>query len=161
MTFYLIIRGPLGVGKSTISKQLAKDLGAEYISIDKILSEHDLAHSDGKCIPEKNFIKANELVLSKVKNFLNKGIPVIFDGNFYHYESINHLIENLEGQHYVFTLDAPLDVCIARDKERGETHGAVAATAVHNLVSEVRYGQTIETENKTINEIVAEIKKFL
>jgi shikimate kinase len=34
MEYFVIIRGPLGVGKTTIAKRLAKQLNAKYISID-------------------------------------------------------------------------------------------------------------------------------
>jgi shikimate kinase len=42
MSFWVIIRGPLGCGKSTISKELAKKINAKYFSIDKILKENNL-----------------------------------------------------------------------------------------------------------------------
>ena len=36
MEYYIIIRGPLGCGKSTISKALAKRLKAEHFAVDRI-----------------------------------------------------------------------------------------------------------------------------
>ena len=42
MSYYIIIRGPLGCGKSTISSLLAKKLDAEHISVDIILEENNL-----------------------------------------------------------------------------------------------------------------------
>jgi len=36
MSYYVIIRGPLGVGKTTISRSLAKSIGAMVVSIDQI-----------------------------------------------------------------------------------------------------------------------------
>ena len=35
----ILIRGPLGIGKTTIAKLLAKKLGAERFHIDKVLEE--------------------------------------------------------------------------------------------------------------------------
>ncbi len=42
MSFYIIIRGPLGCGKSTIAKALSKKLNAKYFAIDKILEENNV-----------------------------------------------------------------------------------------------------------------------
>ena len=33
----IIIRGPLGVGKSTVAKAIAKKIGGAYISVDEVL----------------------------------------------------------------------------------------------------------------------------
>lgn len=157
MNYYIIIRGPLGVGKSTIAKALAKKLNAEHISIDKVLEENKLDKVKVKCIPLKNFIKANEIVLSKAKKYLDKKKIVIFDGCFYHKEQIKHLIRNLKYKYLVFTLKAKLEVCIKRDSKRKIKYGKEAAKAVHNLVSQFDYGTIINTENKSINEVVNEI----
>ncbi len=160
MTFYIIIRGPLGVGKTSISKRIAKELNAEYISIDKVLSENKLDQVEND-IPEKNFIKANEIILPKVQEMLSKGKPIVFDGNFYFYTQISHLIENLEGRYYIFTLDASIGTCIRRDAQREKPCGEDAAKAVYSLVTRVNYGQKISTENKSIEQIVEEIKNQL
>jgi len=134
MTYYIIIRGPLGIGKTTIAKKLAKEINAEHISIDKILEENGLDKINNDYIPE-DFIKANEIVLPKVKQELAKG--------------------------YVFNLKAPLKTCIARDKARKRVYGEDAARAVYKLVSGFDYGINIDTENKTEEEVVNEIKKRL
>jgi shikimate kinase len=42
MTYGVVIRGPLGVGKSTVAAALAKALGGDHIRIDQILEEHGL-----------------------------------------------------------------------------------------------------------------------
>ena len=46
MSYFIIIRGPLGIGKSTIAKALAEILKAEYIAIDKVLEENGLDRKD-------------------------------------------------------------------------------------------------------------------
>lgn len=45
MTYYVVVRGPLGVGKSTVSSRLAEIIGADHILIDRILEEHGLEES--------------------------------------------------------------------------------------------------------------------
>ncbi len=68
MNYYIIIRGPLSIGKSTISKKLGDILNADYISIDKILEENKLDNVVGKGIPLENFIKGNNIVIPEIKN---------------------------------------------------------------------------------------------
>ena len=146
MSYYIIIRGPLGSGKSTISEKLAHVLNAKHIHVDEILEKHglDKMPPDAPCIPAENFIKVNEIVLPEVKNLLSEGKIVIFDACFYHKEVIEHLIENLPFEHYIFTLKAPLELCIERDSKRTKTHGKDAAGAVHWLVSQFDYGNNVD-----------------
>lgn len=79
--YYIIIRWPLWVGKTTISKALAKKLNAKYFSIDDVLSENglDLIDKDIGCISIKNFIKANDLVIQQIDLYLKNNIPVVID----------------------------------------------------------------------------------
>jgi len=159
MGYYIIIRGPLGLGKSTISKALAKILKGAYISVDKVLEKNKLDKRDEKlgCISPQNFIKADKIILPEVEERLAKGKIIIFDGCFYHKEQIKHLIDNLPYKHYVFTLKAPLEVCIKRDSKRKRVYGEGAAMAVHGLVSRFDYGTIIDTNNKTEKEVIDEI----
>ncbi len=157
-TFLIIIRGPLGIGKSTISKALAKEINAEYISIDEVLEENNLDKIKGECIPSKNFLKANKLILIEIRDILKKR-SVIIEGNFYYKEQIEDLIKNSKSRYYIFTLKAPLEVCIERDKGRKKVYGEEAVKVVHGLVSRFDYGINIYTNNKTIKQVVNEIKK--
>ncbi|MCI4339453.1 MAG: ATP-binding protein [Thermoplasmata archaeon] len=38
MGFYVVIRGPLEIGKSTLSERLAAEIRGEHVSIDRILA---------------------------------------------------------------------------------------------------------------------------
>ena len=107
-------------------------------------------------IPIANFLKGNEIVLPKIKELLSSGKVVVIDGCFYHKEQIKHFIQNLNFDHYVFTLKASLSACIERDSGRSQVYGEGAATAVHNLVSRFDYGVVIETEGKSCGEVVEE-----
>ena len=158
----IIIRGPLGVGKTTISKKLAAKIDAEYISIDQIIEEHKLDQAtDGQGIPVENFIKGNEIVLPKIKDVLQQSRSVILDGCFYHQKQIEHLINNVDAKSIVFTLKAPIKTCISRDSGRKKVYGADSARAVHDMVSRFDYGIIINTEDKRVEDTVEEIlKKF-
>lgn len=161
MSFYIIIRGPLGCGKSTIAERIAKRLKAEYISIDRILDDHNLTKElEEGYISQKSFLKANELVIPKAKSSLKKGKPLVFDGNFYWKSQIEDLIKRLEFPHYVFTFKVPLDVCIERDRQRGKTHGEDAARAIYKKALAFDYGTVIDI-NRPLDICVREILSYL
>jgi predicted kinase len=137
MTYYIIIRGPLGSGKSTIAEKLSKILNAQYIQIDRIIDNTDLEKDKEEgYISQKSFLKANKIIIPKIKEFLRNGQIVILDGNFYWKSQIDDLIKKLKYNHYIFTLKAPLKVCIERDSKRNKTHGKDAAKVVYTKSTE-------------------------
>ena len=95
---------------------------------------------------------------------LQQKIPVAFDGNFYWKAQIDDLIKRLDFPHLIFTLKAPLKVCIERDRKRGKTHGEDAARAVYKKATEFNYGIVIDVTKpieKIVKEIYLKIKKSL
>lgn len=155
MSYFIIIRGPLGCGKSTLSRRLTKLLNAEYISIDELLEKKGLDKVDHKlnCIPKENFIKVNETIIPSVHKALSSGQVVIFDACFYHKEPIEQLTRELKHPHYIFTLKAPLEVCIKRDRNRKKPLGEIATIEVYKLVSRFDYGIIIDA-TKTLEQSV-------
>lgn len=162
MSYFILIRGALGSGKTTISKKLAFVLNVERIGIDGVLEEYGLDNlpQDAPCVPIENFIKANEIVLPHVKAQLTRGSIIIFDACFYHKEVIEHLVDNLPFPHYIFTLKAPLQICIERDRLRPRSYGEDAARAVYSLVTSLDCGITIDAV-KSVDESVNEILLYL
>ncbi|MBS3116395.1 AAA family ATPase [Candidatus Woesearchaeota archaeon] len=162
MNYFLIIRGPLASGKSTISRKLCNLLNAEQISIDTILDEHNLAKDrEEGYISQKNFKKANEIVVPIIKKLLDKGKVVIIDGNFYWKSQIDDLIEKLKKyRHFIFTLNASVEICIDRDVERGKTHGEEAVRVVHKKSTELIYGNVIDI-TQPLDKAIKQILSFL
>lgn len=161
---YIIIRGPLGVGKSSISNKLGEILDAEYISIDRIVDDPGLIEKEKEngYRSQNNFFEANRIAVERVKEALESGKKVIFDGNFYWKSAIEDLekrLKDYEGK--IFTLYSPIEVCIERDNERGKTHGEDAARAVYKKSTSFEYGIKIDTTNKTIDETVEDIIVYL
>ncbi len=161
MSFYIIIRGPLGCGKSTIAKKIAEKLGAEYFEIDRVLSENKLEDEweDGY-ISQKSFIRVNEIIAPLAMQSLNKKRPVVFDGNFYWQSQAEDLINRLDFPHFVFTLKAPLQVCLARDLKRKKTHGKDAVEAVYKKSTEFDCGFLIDI-NKPLESCLKDILTYL
>ncbi|MFH0828572.1 MAG: AAA family ATPase [Candidatus Kerfeldbacteria bacterium] len=158
----IIIRGPLGVGKSTISTQLATMLSGLYIPLDDVLDRLglDRVPPDAECIPAQNFLTALKSVLPQLKLAMAQGKSAVIDACFYHKEMIEYLESHFPGKTAVFTLDAPIDVCITRDRNRSKNHGEDAARAVYSLVSRFSAGVRIDaTQPKEA--IIEKILAFL
>jgi predicted kinase len=156
MSFYVVVRGPLGVGKSTVCRRLAKEIRAEHISIDRILEQHELW--DAGRVSE--FLRANEFAAKKAESFLARGVAVIFDGNFYWRSVIDDLVRRLNYRHYVFTLRAPLQLCIEPDRRRDKSHGSKAARAVYAKSTRFIYGiglDAIPPVDVVVDEIISHL----
>ncbi len=159
MSFYLVVRGPAGVGKSAVAKQLAKSLRATYISFDAITDRHGLAVIRGEGISAANFLAANRIVLPKARRSLNRGRPVVFDGCFYRSRQLKNLIKNLPFPHAVFSLEAPLKECLLRNRKRKPSLSTTDIRAVYRLVRQVPIGIPIKTAGKPIAAVAREIQK--
>ena len=154
MSYYVIIRGPLGVGKTTISTALAKSIDAVVVSIDQIA---DKAWDGGSV---RLYVSANAIAAEGARSALARGTPVIFDGCFYWKTQIADLERRLPFAHEVFTLKAPLSVCTQRDGGRKVVFGAEAAEQVYRKVTRLEYGVVIDA-TRDIPTIVKEIRSHL
>ena len=131
--------------------------------MDNVLAENGLDKIDPKVgyIPARNFIKANEILVQPARKNLEKGKIVILDACFYHKEAIEDIISNLlPYKSFVFTLKAPLHICIERDRNRPRSYGKIAVNEVYKLVTGFDYGNVIEV-SKPIGETVSELLSHL
>ena len=155
MSFYIILRGPAGSGKTTLANRLIKIYNAHYISIDKVKSARGLKHS------ESEKLEANKVVLQNAKNHLSQGQVVIIDEVLYYQSQLSQLIDKLPFPHYTFSLKVPLNVCLARNTERRNKGTRKMSDddvkIVYDLVSKLDYGIEINTHNKQIEDSLSAI----
>ncbi len=157
MSYFIIIRGPAGVGKSTIAKKVAKKLNAYYVSFDEIMGKNKLDKIEGDGISAANFVKANDLVVPDAKDKLNEGQIVVFDGCFYRSEQIEHLKKQLNFKSKILTLTATLDECMSRNNSRSRVMSKIAVEEVYALVNNLKVGIVVPTSGKTVAESVNDI----
>ncbi|MFA6272314.1 MAG: AAA family ATPase [Patescibacteria group bacterium] len=154
MNKLIIIRGPLGIGKTTIAKKLAVELQAEYISVDEVLRDNGLEKDEDYLADD--FIKVNKIIIPKINKILEKQY-VIVEGNFYFKEALEHLLKETDSSTRIFTLKSSLATCLKRDAERENTLGPLATEAIYNLVNQFDYGINIDCKNG-IKEVTEAIK---
>ena len=135
----IVLRGPLGAGKSTVARALAREIGALVIPVDDLLDE--LGWDGGS---ERLFLRANDVIARRARPVLANGRRVIIDGNFYWRSALDDLSARLPYPGHVFRLEVPLATCIERDRDRTESHGAVAAREVYVKVARVPIGERID-----------------
>jgi hypothetical protein len=140
-----------------VSRIVAKKIGAIYFSVDEILDENGLDKAlEGEGIPLENFLRANEILMGNI----DRSKPIVIDGNFYHKAQLENLISFLGEDVVVFTLKAPVELCVARDAAREKSYGEDAARVVHMFVSAFDYGTVIETAHQTAEDTAESILAY-
>ena len=156
MSFVVIIRGPLGVGKTSVAKKIAFILSAHYFSIDSIVDSKKVSKiiSRDTFIAEKTFLEANKMLVPKVKSLLKRKKIVVIEGSFYRRKALTELVKKCGRKTYVITLSAPLSTCIARDKKRRKSQGKDITKGVYEKFATVKYGKYIDTSTLTVQTTV-------
>ncbi len=157
MSNIIVVRGSLGVGKTTISKMLAKDLDFEYISVDSILDEYKLDDGDDG-IPLESFLKVNN-VIEKLLQEKKNGF--VIDGNFYYQKQIEDLQHRCKNDIDIVTLVSDVDTCMKRDAQREKVYGEDAARYVHMITSKVKAGYDVDNTDLSAEETVEAIKSYI
>jgi thymidylate kinase len=160
VSFFVVIRGPLGIGKTTVAQSLAKAIGGRWISVDQILEEFHLEEWKDGYISEASFLRTNDVVERQALRWLEAGTPVVVDGNFYWPSQVDDLTGRLPYPSRVFTLQGPVELCIARDAGRKLSSGEEGARAVFAKSTSFRRGIPLDA-TRPRREIVAEIRSHL
>jgi hypothetical protein len=80
-----------------------------------------------------------------------------FPGNYYYRSQINDLVRRLPGPVLAFTLQATLETCISPVRGRERVYGEDSAAWVYQQAARVKAGRRIETDGKTLEQVVLEI----
>jgi len=141
-----------------VADSIARRIDAEHISVDRILEEEGLWKRGRR----SEFLRANRFAAARAEVALRDGRPVILDGNFYWRTVIDDLLARLDFDHRVLTLNAPLSVCIERDRHRAEPHGERAARAVYAKSTAFEYGTQVDatgTVDTVVGRVLAQVRE--
>jgi adenylate kinase family enzyme len=155
VSYFAVVRGPLGAGKTTVARALASEIGAVYVEIDSLLERYEW---DGGS--EALFLRTNEDAARAARPSLDRGRPAVFDGNFYWRSAVDDLGRRLPFPHVVYALRVPLDLCIARDRARELAYGEEATRAVFAKVGPIP-GEVPVDGTRELARIVEEIRADL
>ncbi|MFZ5365476.1 MAG: AAA family ATPase [Patescibacteria group bacterium] len=160
----LIIRGPAGVGKTTLAKSLQKDFDFEYINCDQLRRK---IFGDDKWQKEYK-IQAMQHAAEQASDLLNQGKNVIIDDVFEYPQQIEIIKKQLPIAKWV-TLEGTEELCIKRDigrKEGEDERGYCGEEAIrylykHYLKEPIEGEIKVQTAEKTSREVSEEVKKKL
>ena len=160
MSKCFVIRGPAGVGKSSVAKLLVKKTNAFLVSFDEVLEKNGLDTIVGDSIPLINYLQANAIILPEIKQELKAGRIVILDGCFYHTEQHADLERQLQMKIPVISLTIPLAEAVRRNALRGSTMPEHAVKEVYALVENAPLGTKLDTNRRTVEDTAANVIKL-
>lgn len=121
LTVYAMV-GPMGSGKTTLALQIAKDKVASYFSLDGTIKELNVPIRSFEDY-ERHITKALEIISVGAIDALKVNTSVVFDfgGGVGHWQWLKHIADSADADIEIYQFDIPLDVRIARVKQRNET----------------------------------------
>ncbi|MFH0906297.1 MAG: zeta toxin family protein [archaeon] len=158
MKFAIIIRGPAGVGKSSISNKLKEEIpNLIHIDIDKF--KHIISK-------ESNTTRskiAQDVGIFFIKQLIKNKYNIIVDEIFrekYYYQMIRVLEKNNYSVIKIF-LCASTKNLIKRDKKRLKNKGKEIIIKLEKEIRPLNGDIIIDTNNKSVRQIINQILKIL
>ena len=165
--FVIVIAGPTGVGKTTLSKMLSKHYCCTYISEDEIAKEvfPDI-YKDIEDHPDKLKIAENQL-LKRAKEIFDSGKYVVIDMINLERGFVEEIKKMFHKHLILRVLYPPMETAIERDKRRkGWTSGEDTIRRFYKkyeelkpIIGEKNYiDNRHQTPEKTLERFIAVIK---
>ncbi|HTT26617.1 MAG TPA: AAA family ATPase [Thermoplasmata archaeon] len=132
----LVLRGPLGIGKSTVAAALGRRRQARVISIDQILEDEGLEEWGVDRVALRSFLRANQTAASAARAASAAGVPCVLEGNFYWREQLEDLLPRLPPPAVVVRLIGSVELCLQRDSGRPDPRRDEGARAGNHLGEE-------------------------
>jgi adenylate kinase family enzyme len=165
--FVIIIAGPTGVGKTTLSKMLSRYYDCAYLSEDEIAKEiFPEQYKNLEDYPDKVEIIAGEL-FKRAKVFFNDGKCIVIDLINLEKEFVQETQKTFQHHLIVKVLWPPLETTIERDRKReGWTSGENAIKRFYKKYEELKpvigeknyIDNSFQTPEETFEGFVACIK---
>ena len=162
MSQIIIINESAGVGKTTLSRELAKDYSSSIVIHGDDLKNFIINHPQGI---EKRLTYKNAAILAQ--SYIQSGFEVVIvDFVFEHPDQITHFKSFIADEIpvHVFTLWAELPIAILREHNRtGREALGMQVTHSHQAITKHidHLGHKIDTSHKSIAEIIHNIKSAI
>ena len=166
----IIIRGPSGVGKSAVVKELLQHLDENYAYIPVAQTTYSLLVKEPMFPSDELIDLMQDNIDSLANNFLANGYNVITDAIFYHktknvsrLQTLINIGQKNNAKILVFDLVANLDTLLERAKKRGRNKDIKTDFDLikkkYEKFEKNRYENavTISTNNKSIKQIAIEV----
>jgi guanylate kinase len=153
----IVIRGPSGVGKSTVAKALMHITKRPTVLVD--LDHYRFGFVNP---PKENHNLEYEMSASDIHIALEKGFDVIFDGNF-SVEKKDPFLDKLFAHHpnenYIFYLEASLDETLERHKTKTNPRISISIMKeVYKFASPIGHkDEIVIPESSTLEETISKI----
>ncbi len=120
MNSVIILRGPSGVGKSTISHLIQQKLGLNWTVIDVDKFKHYMPMKDGQSNRAERSKIAHDVSKFFAKAMYDKGYDVILEEMYKkdYNDSIIEFLQTNDMRYLKVYLDAPIDLVVERAKAR-------------------------------------------
>ena len=158
---YIIIRGPAGVGKSKLAKNLVIWFRRRKIKI-KSFNPGSLRRRYNLSFSLEDKLKLDNILIQKTKKLINEGYVIIFDEVYYYPKQITNFNKKL-GRPIIISLKASLKKCLERNNYRRSKRKLLDKNVieVYKLDKSFKKGYVINTENKSKNEVLKQTIKLL
>lgn len=165
--FVIVIAGPTGVGKTTLSKMLSKHFKCAHISEDEIAREvFPDVYKNIEDYPNKLKITGSQL-LKRTKEIFDSGKCVVIDRINLEKEFIEEIKKAFHKHLILRVLWPPMETTIERDKRReGWTSGKIAIKRFYKkyeelklIIGEKNYiDNSHQTPEETLERFIASIE---
>ena len=159
MTKTILLRGPAGVGKSTIGKQLQEQLSGNWANLDIDLFKHMISKDSSAFRSDT----AHDVALYFIEKLLQSSVNIIAEEIFKEpfYKQTLELFEKYDYQILTVFLTAPVDTVVQRDAGRAKNKGEDIIKGLHSEIVSLNEKLVIDTSQNTIQEIADQIKAEL
>ncbi len=150
MPFAIIIRGPSGVGKSSISKQLKQHI-PKLIHLDIDSFKHIISKESSDLRSEIAHKVGSFFLTQLIHNKFNVIIEEILREKYY--REVTKLLKKSKYKVITIFLAASKDELIKRDKNRVKNKGVKIISALYQEITPLQEDLIINTTNKTIKQV--------
>ena len=155
----IILRGPAGVGKSTVAELLQKKLGENWVHLDIDKIKHTISETSSPIRSEIAHRVGKYFIEELLSNNFNIIVEEIFRENFY--KELLSLIERSHSSVHKFFLRADINTLITRNASRVKIKDHKTIQDLHSEIQPLEGEKILETSNYSTEQLAELIIKDL